>query len=89
MTAAESYAVDAATFNGEYFTEKLETKAEWNRPSCDEDWFRGFAQEIKNFAHAIRDDREPRAGIDLAGDCVNLIYSAYLSAEEGRTVSLE
>ncbi len=85
----ETYAVDAATFKDEYFTEKLETKAGWNRPSCDEDWFRGFSQEIEDFAHAIRDDREPRAGIDLAVDCVNLIYSAYVSAEEGRMVCLE
>ncbi len=87
--AIETYAVDAKTFYDEYFTEKLETKAGWNRPSCDEDWFRGFAQEIEDFTYAIRDDREPRSGIDLAVDCVNLIYSAYMSAEEGRTVSLE
>ena len=87
--AIETYAPDPATFNDEYFTEKLETKAGWNRPSCDEDWFRGFAQEIEDFVHAIRDEREPQAGIDLAVDCVNLIYSAYLSAEEGRSVSLQ
>jgi predicted dehydrogenase len=85
----ETYTVDPATFNDEYFTEKLETKAGWNRPSCDEDWFRGFSQEIEDFIHAIRDDREPLAGIDLAVDCVNVIYSAYLSAEEGRKVDLE
>ena len=85
----ETYAVDPATFNDEYFTEKLETKAGWNHPSCDEDWFRGFAQEIGDFVHAIRDDRDPLAGIDLAVDCVNVIYSAYLSAEEGRIVNLE
>jgi predicted dehydrogenase len=87
--AIETYAPHAATFGDEYFTEKLETKAGWNRPSCDEDWFRGFAQEMEDFVHAIRDDREPRSGIDLAVDCVDVIYSAYLSAEEGRTVDLE
>jgi predicted dehydrogenase len=85
----ETYAVDPATFDKEYFTEKLETKAGWNRPSCDEDWFRGFMQEITDFVHAIREDREPHSGIDLAVDCVNVIYSAYLSAEEGRIVKLE
>ena len=87
--AIETFSVDPGTFNDEYFTEKLETKAGWNRPSCDEDWFRGFAQEIEDFVHAIRDDREPYAGIDLAVDCVNIIYSAYLSAAEGRVVSVE
>ena len=84
----ETYAVDPLTFGNEYFTEKLETRAGWNRPSADEDWFRGFLQEITDFAEAIRDDREPLAGIDLAVDCVNVIYSAYLSAEEGRRIKL-
>jgi len=91
MTAndsVETYAVAPSTFESEYFTEKLETKAGWNRPSVDEDWFRGFFQEITDFAEAIRDDREPQAGIDLAVDCVNVIYSAYLSAEEGRRIKL-
>jgi predicted dehydrogenase len=87
--AIETYAVDPATFGDEHFTENLETKAGWNRPSCDEDWFRGFAQEIEDFVYAIRDNREPFSGIDLAVDCVNVIYSAYLSAEEGRVVNLE
>jgi len=86
--AIETYAVDPETFGDEYFTEKLETKAGWNRPSCDEDWARGFAQEIEDFVYAIRDDREPFAGIDLAVDCVNVIYSAYLSAAEGRVVEV-
>ena len=43
---------------------------------------------MEDFIYAIRDHREPRAGIDLAVDCVNVIYSAYLSAEEGRSISL-
>jgi predicted dehydrogenase len=85
----ETYAPDAAVFAGEYFTEKLETKAGWNRPSVDEDWFRGFAQEIGDFVAAIREDREPRSGIDLAVDCVNVIYAAYQAAEEGRRIALD
>ena len=58
-------------------------------PAEGQKWFRRFAQEIEDFVYAIRDNREPRPGIDLAVDCVNLIYSAYLSAEQGRTVNLE
>ena len=86
--AIETYAPDPAVFHSEYFTEKLETKAGWNRPSCDEDWFRGFAQEIADFVGAIRENREPRSGIDLAVDCVEVIYAAYQAAEEGRRVDL-
>ncbi|MBX2843797.1 MAG: Gfo/Idh/MocA family oxidoreductase [Flammeovirgaceae bacterium] len=85
----ETYAVDPSTFEQEYFTEKLETKAGWNRPSCNEHWFRGFTQEIEDFVHAIKEDREPLAGIDLAVDCVSVIYAAYQSAEEGRIIHLK
>jgi predicted dehydrogenase len=86
--AIETYAPDPAAFQSEYFTEKLETKAGWNRPSCDEDWFRGFAQEIEDFVGAIREGREPRSGIDLAVDCVNVIYAAYEAAETGSRVTI-
>ena len=86
--AIETYAADPEVFAREYFTEKLETKAGWNRPSCDEDWFRGFAQEIADFVGAIRERREPRAGIDLAVDCVDVIYAAYQAAGEGRRILL-
>jgi predicted dehydrogenase len=84
----ETYAPDTSVFSSEYFTEKLETKAGWNCPSCDEDWFRGFAQEIEDFVGAIRDDREPRSGIDLAVDCVNVIYAAYEAAEKGSRLTI-
>ena len=87
--AIETYAPDPSVFHGEYFTEKLETNAGWNRPSCDEDWFRGFAQEIEDFVSAIHEGREPRSGIDLAVECVNVIYAAYLSAETGSRVTVD
>jgi predicted dehydrogenase len=86
--ALETYAADAEAFGNEYFTEKLETRAGWNRPSCDEDWFRGFAQETADFVQAIRSGKAPHSGIDLAVDCVDVIYAAYVSSEEGRRVQL-
>jgi predicted dehydrogenase len=88
-TAVQAYAPDANTYGEEYFTEKLETKAGWTFPSPDEDWFRGYPQEIRDFVDAIREDREPLAGIDLAVECVEVIYAAYLSAAEGRRVCLD
>ena len=37
-----------------------------------------------DFVGAIRDDRELRSGIDLAVECVNVIYATrYQSAETG------
>ena len=87
-TAVQAYAPGPDIFGDEYFTEKIETKAGWTFPSPDEDWFRGYPQEIRDFVDAIREDREPLAGIDLAVECTEVIYAAYLSAAEGRRVSL-
>lgn len=88
-TAVQAYAPDGAIFGDEYFTEKLETKAGWSFPSPDEDWFRGYPQEMRDFVDAIRGRRDPLAGATLAADCVEVIYAAYLSAEEGRRVPLQ
>ena len=88
-TAVQAYAPDGAIFGDEYFTEKLETKAGWSFPSPDEDWFRGYPQEMRDFVDAIREGRQPLAGLSLAADCIEVIYAAYLSAEEGRRVQLQ
>jgi predicted dehydrogenase len=87
-TAVQAYAPDGAIFGDEYFTEKLETKAGWSFPSPDEDWFRGYPQEMRDFVDAIQQQSEPLAGLTLAADCIEVIYAAYLSAEEGRRISL-
>jgi len=86
--AVETFAPDPAAFGDERFPDRLETRAGWNRPSCDDDWFRGFSQEMASFVAAISAGEQPLSGIDLAVDCVDVIYAAYVSAEEGRRVTL-
>ncbi len=80
----EVYAPDNQIFADEYLAEKLETKAGWSSPSPDEDWMRGFPQEMEDFVDAVLADREPVSGIDLAREVVEVIYGAYVAAEEGR-----
>ncbi len=84
----EIYAPDARIFGEEYIAERLETKAGWNFPSPDDYWMRGYAQEMEDFIDAVRLDKEPASGIDLARDTVEVIYAAYVSAEEGRRVAI-
>jgi len=86
--ALEVYAPGPRIFGDEYIAEKLETKAGWNFPSPDEDWVRGYPQEMEDFVDAVLLDREPISGIDLAREVVEVIYAAYLSAEQGRRVEL-
>jgi predicted dehydrogenase len=87
-TTLQVYAPDAAAWGEEYLTEKVETRAGWQFPSPDEDWTRGYPQEMADFVGAVREGREPLSGSLLAREVVEVIYAAYVSAEEGRRIDL-
>jgi predicted dehydrogenase len=82
------YSPEGNIFGSEYITEKVETKAGWQFPGPDEDWMRGYPQEIGDFVTSILEDRDPISGIDLAYEVVEVIYAAYLSAETGKRIEL-
>jgi len=84
-----AYAPASDIFEPEYIVEKIETKGGWTFPSPDEDWMQGYPQEVADFVFAIRDDREPLAGITIARETVLVLYAAYVSAEEGRRVEMK
>jgi len=82
------YAPREGIFKDEYIQEKLETNGGWNFPAADEEWIRGYDAELADFIDSIREQREPLSGMLLAEDTMRVIYSAYVSAEEGRRVEL-
>lgn len=82
------YSPEGDIFGSEYITEKVETTAGWQFPSPDEDWMRGYPQEMEDFIHSIIEGRNPVSGLDLAYEVVEVIYSAYLSAETGQRIEL-
>jgi len=84
-----AFAPSPHIFGEEYIAEKLETKAGWNFASPDEDWVRGYPQELEDFVECLLTGREPDSGLDLACQTVEAIYAAYLSAEKGKRVMLE
>ena len=86
--AVAAYAPDGAVWGDEYITEKVETKGGWQFPSPEEDWMRGYPQELADFVDAIQGRREPLAGALLAREVVEVIYAGYLSAATGRRVEL-
>jgi len=88
-TSLQVYAPDGAIWGDEYITEKVETKGGWQFPSPDEDWMRGYPQEMEDFVDAVREQREPLSGLLLAHETVEVIYAGYVSAEEGRRVELK
>jgi predicted dehydrogenase len=87
-TTVTAYAPEAAVWGDAYITEKVETKAGWQFPSPEEDWMRGYPQELEDFVDAIREGRPPLSGAGLARDVVEVIYAGYLSAVSGRRVEL-
>jgi predicted dehydrogenase len=86
--AVEVYAPDARILGEEYIAEKLETKAGWNFASPDEDWMRGYPQELEDFIQSILEGKEPISGLDLAEDTLKVVYAGYLSAEKGQRIQL-
>ncbi len=88
-TSLQVYAPDGEVWGDEYLTEKVETRAGWQFPSPDEDWMRGYPQEMEDFVDAVREGREPLSGLPLAHETVEVIYAAYVSAQEGRRVELK
>ena len=88
-TSLVVYSPEGNIFGSEYITEKVETTAGWQFPSPDEDWMRGYPQELEDFVDAILFDREPISGIDLAREVIEAIYAAYASAEKGMRIELK
>jgi predicted dehydrogenase len=83
-----AYTPDARAFGDEYLHEKLESRTGWISVGPDEDWVRGYPQEMRDFVSAVAEGREPLSGLALAADVVEVIYSSYLSAAEGRRIDL-
>ena len=91
MTPSSSLQVftpDAEAFGDEYLHEKVESRTGWISVSPDEDWVRGYPQEMQDFVESIAEHRQPVSGLDVAIDVVDVIYASYVSAEEGRRVDL-
>jgi predicted dehydrogenase len=86
--AVRAYAPDPSVYQAEYVSEKIETKAGWSYPSPDEDWMQGYPQELQDFAEAVAYDRAPKSDGRLGRDVVEVVYAAYMSADEGRRVDL-
>jgi predicted dehydrogenase len=84
----EAFAPDPSVFGSEYMIEKLETSAGWSPPAPDEDWAQGHRHMLQDFLDALAEDREPLSTGELGRDVIRVVYSAYVSAAEGRRVEL-
>ena len=88
-TTCQAYAPDPSVFAGVFLNEKLETGAGWSYPTVDHEWVSGYQQELQDFAEAVAYGRPPVSGLDLAEEALTVAYALYVSAEQGRRLSLD
>jgi len=83
-----SYQTDETKLKGVYITEKVDRKTGWQFVCLEEEFTRGYRQEIQDFMECVAFGREPLAGVDLAYEAIRIHYAAYQAAEEGRRIRL-
>jgi len=87
-TTCLAYAPDPSIFGDVFLNEKLETSAGWSFPTVDHQWMSGHQQELQDFAEAVAHGRPPLSGLELAEEAITVAYALYVSAEQGRRLSL-
>ncbi len=83
-----TYFLDEEGLDDVSLSEMLPSNCGWNHPFISDEVIRGYTNEIQDFMESIAYDRSPKAGFSLAKDTVQLVYAAYLSAEQGRRILL-
>jgi predicted dehydrogenase len=83
-----SYLTDEKKLANVYITEKVDRKTGWQYVCLEEEWTRGYLQEIQDFMECVTQRRQPLAGLDLAYETIKANYAGYWSADEGRRIAL-
>ncbi|KYZ78005.1 oxidoreductase [Anaerosporomusa subterranea] len=83
-----TYMTDEQKLADVYITEKVDRKTGWQYVCLQEEWTRGYMQEIQDFMECVATGRKPLSDLDLAQNTIQAIYAAYWSAEEGRRINL-
>jgi predicted dehydrogenase len=83
-----SYQTDEEKLAGVYITEKVDRKTGWQFVCLEEEWTRGYLQEIQDFMECVALGRQPLGDVALAYETIKLNYAGYWSAEEGRRIVL-
>jgi predicted dehydrogenase len=83
-----SYLTNEEKLANVYFTEKVDRKTGWQFICLEEEWTRGYLQEIQDFMECVVYGRQPRAGLELARETIKIQYAGYWSADEGRRITL-
>jgi predicted dehydrogenase len=83
-----SYQTSEEKLAGVYITEKVDRKTGWQYVCLEEEWTRGYLQEIQDFMECVATGRQPLSDLALAYETIKVNYAGYWAAEEGRRVTL-
>lgn len=83
-----SYQTSEEKLEGIYITEKVDRKTGWQYICLEEEWTRGYVQEIQDFMECVATGRQPLSDLALAFETIKVNYAGYWAAEEGRRVVL-
>jgi predicted dehydrogenase len=83
-----TYMTDEDKLAKVYITEKVDRKTGWQFVCLEEEWTRGYLQEIQDFMECVATGRQPLSGLDLAYDTMQVQYAGYWSAEDGKRIAL-
>lgn len=84
----KAYFLDQEGLDDVYFSEMLPEKTGWNNVFICDEILRGYVYELQDFVECVAYRRKPLSDIDLAYETTKIIYAAYQSAGEGRTIYL-
>ncbi|MGY4156054.1 putative dehydrogenase [Bradyrhizobium sp. USDA 4461] len=87
-THLTSYQTSEEKLASVYITEKVDRKAGWQYVCLEEEWTRGYLQEIQDFMECVATGRQPLADLALAYETTKVNYAGYWAADEGRRVVL-
>jgi len=83
-----SYQTSEEKLAGVYITEKVDRKTGWQYVCLEEEWTRGYLQEIQDFMECAATGRQPLSDLALAYETIKVNYAGYRAADEGRRVVL-
>ena len=83
-----SYQTSEEKLAGVYITEKVDRKTGWQYVCLEEEWTRGYLQEIQDFMECAATGRQPLSDLALAYETIKVNYAGYWAAEEGCRVAL-
>ncbi len=83
-----SYQTSEEKLASVYITEKVDRKTGWQYVCLEEEWTRGYLQEIQDFMECAATGRQPLSDLALAFETIKVNYAGYWAADEGRRVAL-